>query len=294
MDRPRQPFVQLKEGLKAPIIIILLAVVFALQGCFSRTVPQSAPQTSDSTGGGYYGGDRPPSSIPKNLDAIPDAVVRAEPRSKTGNNPYEALGKRYVPMRDARGFTQTGMASWYGKKFHGRRTSSGEPYDMFAMTAAHPVLPLPSYVEVENLNNGKKVVVKVNDRGPFLHNRIIDLSYAAAHRLDIVNQGTGRVYIRVLTPPNSQSAISTSITSDLYQIQVGAYNEWQNASNTRQLLQLAGFPLIPVEEGELLALGLPYRVVVGPVADINSANQWQQRLKSMLGHDVSIKPLRLP
>ena len=275
-------------------VVLLLIAFISLQGCFSRGVQQQPSATVDSSGGGYYGGDRPPSSVPENLDDIPDAVVTAEPRSRTGNNPYEALGKKYYPMQEAAGFTQVGMASWYGKKFHGRRTSSGEPYDMFAMTAAHPVLPLPSYVEVENLSNGKKVVVKVNDRGPFLHNRIIDLSYAAAHQLRIVQQGTGRVRIRVLTPGNTQTIASTNVLNDRYQIQVGAYNEWQNASNVRELLRLAGYPLIPVEEGELLSSGLPYRVLVGPIPDINAANQWQQKLKGMLGHDVSIMSLRLP
>ncbi len=153
----------------------------------------------DSSGGGYYGGDGPPvQSV--DLDKIPNAVPRREPRSRYGNHTYKVFGKRYVPMKSAKGFRQKGIASWYGKKFHGRRTSSGETYDMFKMTAAHPTLPLPTYVRVTNLDTKKQIIVKVNDRGPFLHGRIIDLSYAAAHKLGIARKGTGRVHILALTP----------------------------------------------------------------------------------------------
>ena len=150
------------------------------------------------SGGGYYGGDSPPRELPDNLDAIADAVPRVLPLSATGNRPYVALGKHYRPWASADGYVARGVASWYGQKFHGRRTSSGEPYDMFAMTAAHPLLPLPTFVRVTNLANGRAVVVKVNDRGPFLHGRIIDLSYAAAHKLGIAKPGTGYVEVRAI------------------------------------------------------------------------------------------------
>ena len=156
---------------------------------------------------GFFGGlqpsgprDGPPST---RLDPakITDAVPREEPRSRAGNHsPYTVLGKRYTVMPSADGYVQRGDASWYGKKFHGRLTSNGERYNMYAMTAAHKRLPLPTYVEVKNLRNGKTVVVRVNDRGPFHGGRIIDLSYAAAVKLDIVGSGTAPVEVRAIDP----------------------------------------------------------------------------------------------
>ncbi|GJL80845.1 MAG: lipoprotein [marine bacterium B5-7] len=152
--------------------------------------------SSTGTDGKYYQDDGPPKAGkgPK-PEAVADAVPRDEPLSRSGNSPYQALGQNFVPMKSARGFHEEGYASWYGRKYHGRRTSSGEIYDMYAMTAAHPTLPLPSYVRVRNLDNGRVVVVKVNDRGPFLNNRVIDLSYMAALKLGIVGSGTGRVEV---------------------------------------------------------------------------------------------------
>lgn len=144
--------------------------------------------------------DRPPTDPPDvDLDDIPDAVPRDEPRSRSGNPAeYEVFGRTYRTLPSAEGYEEEGIASWYGEEFHGRSTSSGEPYDMYAMTAAHRSLPLPSYVEVTNLDNGRTVVVRVNDRGPFHGNRLIDVSYAAAHRLGLIGPGTARVRIRAL------------------------------------------------------------------------------------------------
>ncbi len=167
--------------------------------CIGLALAACGGNKRNKSGGGYYGGDSPPTRT-MDYDKIPDAVPRREPRSRYGNNPYKALGKRYRPMKSAKGFRQKGIASWYGKKFHGRRTSSGETYDMFKMTAAHPTLPLPTYVSVTNLDTKKKIIVKVNDRGPFLHGRIIDLSYAAAQKLGIARKGTGRVLINAIVP----------------------------------------------------------------------------------------------
>ena len=139
----------------------------------------------------------------------PDAVVKNEPRSRSGNPAsYEVFGKRYFVLPTAEGYDETAIDSWYGSKFHGRRTSSGETYDMFAMTAAHKTLPLPTYVEVTHLGTGKRIVVKVNDRGPFVEGRIIDLSFAAARKLGIDQVGTARVRVRALsvnTGNNSES-----------------------------------------------------------------------------------------
>ena len=134
--------------------------------------------------------------------AIPDAVPKVEPKSRYGNPAsYAVYGKRYYPLNASDGYRERGIASWYGTKFHGRRTSSGEPYDMYAMTAAHKTLPLPTYVRVTNLENRRSVVLRVNDRGPFHTNRIIDLSYTAASKLGILSKGTGSVEVLALDPP---------------------------------------------------------------------------------------------
>jgi rare lipoprotein A len=138
---------------------------------------------------------------PADVAHVPDAIPRAEPRSAHGNPPfYEVYGKRYTVLASASGFVERGVASWYGPDFHGHNTSSGEPYDMYAMTAAHKTLPLPCYARVTNLANGRSVVVRINDRGPFVANRIVDLSYSAALRLDLVRTGTGFVELRTLEP----------------------------------------------------------------------------------------------
>jgi rare lipoprotein A len=156
----------------------------------SRPAP-AQPPVVQRRGGAYYQDDGPGDNAPPNLELTPDAVPKDEPplRSAT-NRTYVVFGKTYTPITDNRPLHQRGIGSWYGRKFHGQKTSSGEPYDMYAMTAAHPTLPIPSYVRVTNVANGKSVVVKVNDRGPFHSDRIIDLSYTAALKLDYVNQGS--------------------------------------------------------------------------------------------------------
>ncbi|OGT15717.1 MAG: hypothetical protein A2342_08700 [Gallionellales bacterium RIFOXYB12_FULL_54_9] len=145
--------------------------------------------------GGYLAGDGPGANPPANMDEIPDAVPKNEPLHRYANRPYVALSKTYTPLRTPGNFKQRGVASWYGKKFHDRRTSSGEKYDMYAMTAAHPTLPIPSYARVTNVSTNKSVVVRINDRGPFMHNRAIDLSYTAAHKLGLSNHGSSTVEI---------------------------------------------------------------------------------------------------
>ena len=158
--------------------------------------------TASGPRGGAIGSTRDGAPSHKvDVTSIPDAVPRAERRSKYGNpTTYTVAGKAYRIMSDSEGYVESGVASWYGTKFHGRRTSSGEPYDMHAMTAAHKTLPLPTYAEVTNLQNGRKVIVKINDRGPFHDNRLIDLSHAAASKLDILATGTGLVEVRAITP----------------------------------------------------------------------------------------------
>ena len=173
-------------------------VALTLAGCATR------PLSTDTQRAG--------SAVPPDLPG--DAVPRPEARSRYGNGPlYEVFGQRYQVLDSSYGYVEQGVASWYGKKFHGRLTSSREPYDMYAMTAAHKSLPLPTYVEVRNLSNGRSVVVRVNDRGPFVKNRLIDLSYAAAQKLGIVRDGTGMVEVRAISfdpPPEEQQLVRTS------------------------------------------------------------------------------------
>ena len=172
-----------------------------------KTSPYAAAREDLSKRGDYVAGglfrpgeaDTVPDHIP-DVDAIPEPEVRAEPRARTGNKDYSVLGKRYRVLDSAADYVEQGGASYYGNKFHGRRTSSGEVYDMYAFTAAHKTLPLPSYARVTNLDNGKSVVVKVNDRGPFHPGRVIDLSYAAAVKLGYREKGTARVEVRALHP----------------------------------------------------------------------------------------------
>jgi rare lipoprotein A len=151
-------------------------------------------------GGAYYKDDGPGDEIPDNLDDIPDAQPRLEPLHRFANRPYVVLGKAYEPYSSLRPHQERGVASWYGKKFHGQKTSIGEPYDMFSMTAAHPTLAIPSYVRVTSVGNGKSVVVRVTDRGPFHADRVIDLSYAAAHRLGYVDNGSTLVEVESVLP----------------------------------------------------------------------------------------------
>jgi rare lipoprotein A len=172
----------------------------------TKPAPQK-PQYTLKRGGGFYQDDGPGDSVPDNLDAIPDAQPRAEPLHRFANRPYSVLGRDYVPSQELRPYKARGIGSWYGRKFHGQKTSIGEPYDMFAMTAAHPTLPLPSYVRVTNLANGKSVVVRVNDRGPFLHDRVIDLSYAAAWKLGYIGSGSAQVEVESVLPGDAPKEV---------------------------------------------------------------------------------------
>ena len=187
----------------------------------ARTTP-ALPPVVQRRGGAYYQDDGPGENAPPNLEATPDAVPKDEPPLRGATNrAYVVFGKTYTPITDNRPLHQRGIGSWYGRKFHGQKTSSGEPYDMYAMTAAHPTLPIPSYVRVTNVGNGRSVVVRVNDRGPFHSDRIIDLSYTAALKLDYVNQGStlvevervregDRVLLAAATPPPAAIASQPS------------------------------------------------------------------------------------
>ena len=218
--------------------------------------------------------DDAPSERSENV-VTADAVPHAEPRSRYGNpKSYVVFGKRYHTLETSRGFTERGIASWYGTKFHGRRTSSGEIYDMYAMTAAHKNLPLPTYVQVTNLDNGKQVVVKVNDRGPFVDGRIIDLSYSAATKIDMLRKGTARVEIRVLTPGESVPPVSTNSPAANYGIyvQAGAFVDVGNAESLH--IRLQAIPVSPVRVQRLVSAGRILQAVrVGPFVSSAKAQQ---------------------
>ena len=176
--------------------LLLAAVAVFLAACGSAPKkPSQGSFDAQKKGPSYYSDDGPPESVPANLADIPEAVPKDEPYNKFANKPYTVFGRTYVPVLNREPTRERGIASWYGKKFHGQKTASGETYDMFAMTAAHPTLPIPSYARVTNLKTGKSVVVRVNDRGPFHTDRIIDLSYAAASRIGIAGPGSGMVEV---------------------------------------------------------------------------------------------------
>ena len=215
------------------------------------------------------------------LSSIPDPAPRDEPRSRYGNpRSYVVNGKQYFTLPSARGFTQRGIASWYGPKFHGRRTSSGETYDMYKMTAAHKTLPLPTFVAVRNLATGREVVVRVNDRGPFHGDRIIDLSYAAALKLEFARKGTELVEVRALDA-GTAAAPAGDIRQDgparsdepirLF-VQAGAFQAAANA--TRLQARLTAESKWPVRVRQAMFDGrVMYRVWLGPVPSVEEAIQ---------------------
>ncbi len=300
-------------------LLLIAAATLLLAACSStpkKSPPTAAPTAPSSAGGsrsgGYYQDDGPGANVPSNLDSIADAVPRTEKFHSGANKPYTVFGRTYVPMLNNDAFRQRGVASWYGRKFHGNTTSTGEIYDMYAMSAAHPTLPLPSYVRVTNPANGKAVVVRVNDRGPFHSDRIIDLSYAAAHRLEIAQRGSGSVMIErvfagdvpVAPPPPWNTAatplvpppgISTSpapptiatspITSDGAQLylQLGAFGAQDNANIFRdRMMRELDWNREPLNV--VFKDGL-WRVRLGPYASRVEAEAIQARVKE--SHDFS-------
>jgi rare lipoprotein A len=223
------------------------------------------------------------SSTPTTRDAVP----RAEAYSKYGNPAsYEVLGQRYEVMKDNRGYRETGIASWYGPGFHGKRTSAGEEYDMYAMTAAHKTLRIPCYVEVTNLQNGRRAVVRVNDRGPFHDNRIIDLSFAAAQKLGVVGTGTALVEVRHLdvdqAPPPQENApvqLATPVPEwgrNVF-LQVGAFSDATNAERLRLRLASARIDQVDVARRPD---GL-HRVRIGPLGSVEQADELARQLDAL-------------
>ncbi len=204
-------------------LALLSTLIFA--GCSTSSAPNNKTASASKyagkkfipakKGGGYYLDDGPGDLIPANLDSIPDAIPVDEPNHRWANRPYAALGVNYTPDTSNRPYQASGTASWYGKKFQGKRTSSGEAYDMFAMTGAHPTLPIPSYVRVTNKRNGKTVVVRINDRGPFHKGRLIDLSYAAAYKLGYVDTGSASVSVERVWPDDRVNSTTRLAANEL-------------------------------------------------------------------------------
>ena len=203
-----------KTAKHAPIVDMAPAQVGnAVPAETNLSVPSSTAAPVQASGA-YLAGDGPGADTPANLDSIPDAVPKAEPLHRYANRQYTAMGKTYTPLEAPGNYKEIGIASWYGKKFHGQRTSIGEVYDMYGMTAAHPTLPVPSYARITNTANKKSVIVRVNDRGPFLHDRIIDLSYTAAYKLGIIGSGSAEVEVESLAVDGSAPlAISTVLSA---------------------------------------------------------------------------------
>lgn len=181
-------------------VLLLAALLTACGSAPKRSGPVERAPAGGGGGGGYYLDDGPGATPPANIDAIPDAVPKLEPLSRGSMRPYTVMGRNYTPMTQLTPYKARGVASWYGRRYHGKQTSSGDIYDMYAMSAAHTILPIPSYARVTNLANGKSVVVRVNDRGPFIDSRLIDLSYTAAYKLGILGGGSGMVEVESIVP----------------------------------------------------------------------------------------------
>jgi rare lipoprotein A len=292
----------------------LLSLVAGLLAIACATKPAQAPASAapapiPAAKPGYYKDDGPGENVPSNLDTIPDARPRLEPLSRSANRPYTVFGREYVPATSLRPYKERGIASWYGRKFHGEKTSIGEIYDMYAMTAAHPTLPLPSYARVTNVATGKSVVVRVNDRGPFLHDRVIDLSYAAAYRIGTAQKGSGEVEVEAIIPGESVIASATPLppvaptpaavpaaggqvadagtpipvapSDGGFAVQLGAFANYANAQNFVAHLANQLAPL-GVESRIRQVSGL-FRVFVGPYPTREEAKQTADRLRDALG-----------
>jgi rare lipoprotein A len=302
-----------------PRIFALCAIAALLAACGSTTKQEPPPSPSGSpsapapsASSKYYKDDGPGDSPPANLDAIPDATPRLEPLNRFANRPYTVLGKDYVPATALRPYKERGIASWYGRMFHGQKTSNGETYDMFAMTAAHPTLPLPSYARVTNIATGRSVVVRVNDRGPFLHDRVIDLSYAAANRIGVAAKGSGEVVVEAIIPGATGTVVAAAPLPPVvaaapaqpaetpqiapisresaggFAVQLGAFQNFNNAQAFLAHVQ-AQLATAQVEPRVREVNGL-YRVYVGPYPERDEAKRVADRLTGAFGFATAIAP----
>ena len=248
------------------------ALCLGVAGCFSPAPRPSPTETAPVA-----------ETPPPPPETVPEVVPHAEPRSRSGNPPfYDVFGKRYYVLSSSVGYVERGVASWYGPGFHKVRTSTGETYDMYGMTAAHKTLPLPAYVSVTNLQNGRSIVVRVNDRGPFVGNRIIDLSYTAASKLDMLRNGTAMVEVRSIDPPTPALTASTAaaatatesappsaapIANTALFVQAGAFSDPANAERLAEKLRGGSYGKVFVRDNEIAGRRM-YRVRIGPVPDV--------------------------
>jgi rare lipoprotein A len=305
-----------------PSSFILGAALVAsalLSGCGSAPQRETVSKPSPTRGGGYYLDDGPGANPPADLEAIPDAVPRVEAIRPATSRPYTVMGRSYTPMTALEPYKARGIATWYGRRYHGKPTSSGETYDMYAMTAAHTTLPIPSYARVTHLASGRSVVVRINDRGPFVEGRIIDLSYTAAHKLGVLAGGSAMVEVETLFPgssppppvvavvkPEPEPMVPASppaptvpaatpaapepipVTTDAgrYYLQLGAFGSKENAESF-----LARLKTLPGAAGNLHihARDQLYRVHAGPYASQADARSAADRLAEALG----VRPLVL-
>ena len=270
----------------------LIVVALALTAC--GTAPKKPPPSAK-----YYLDDGPPDRVPDNLASVPDAVPRDEPFHRYANRPYTVFGQTYVPVVNKETFKQRGYASWYGKKFHGHKTASGETYDMFAMTAAHPTLPIPSYARVTNLKTGESVVVRINDRGPFHSSRIIDLSYAAAARVGVALPGSAMVEVeRVfagmppapviepsLTPPAVETPVLVEDPAGVW-LQLGAFATREAAENFRD--KVASELVWYHEPIQIASRDGVHRVRLGPCRNRDEAAAISAKVAQTLGFTPTI------
>jgi rare lipoprotein A len=256
------------------LAISAVALVVSLSGCMSEPQVAPAPARRLPPPPAAPAQALPPASIPWSAQAVPDAVPKIEPRSRYGNPPfYEVFGRRYYVLSSSSAYVERGVASWYGPGFHEIRTSTREPYDMYGMTAAHKTLPLPAYVRVTNLQNGRSVVVRVNDRGPFVNNRIIDLSYTAAAKLDMLRDGTAMVEVRSIDPtlqapePIAAPIAAPPVPAVALYVQAGAFADPANAERLAGRLRGGGYGKVFVRD-DVIAGREMYRVRIGPVPDV--------------------------
>jgi rare lipoprotein A len=268
-------------------LIVLTGLLTQFIGCYSPSTRQIATTQVDG-----------PPSFNIDVSKIPDAEPKAEARSNYGNPAsYVVYGKRYHVLKSSENYVERGIASWYGSKFHRKRTSSGEPYSMLTMTAAHKSLPLPTYAQVTNLSNHRKAIVKINDRGPFRENRIIDLSYVAAKKLGITSTGTGLVEVRAINPRQYKAIVSEPVptivavkqnASPRLYLQIGAFSKRENADHlSNQILHFAKAPVSihsTVRNSKTL-----YRVQIGPIVSVDRSDVLHQELKQRgLGNPVTV------
>jgi rare lipoprotein A len=244
--------------------------------------------------GGYYKDDGPDGAPPVDLDKIADAEPRPEALNPRANDPYVVFGRQYVPEMEFSAHRKQGTASWYGRKFHGQRTLSGEIYDMYAMTAAHPTLPIPSYARVTNLQNGKSVVVRINDRGPYASGRMMDVSFAAAYKLGFAETGIAAVEVESIVlagpvPSDASPVAETGIpltteTAGIY-LQLGAFSARANAENFRDNIQKQ-LPWLR-QPLQVQARAKLFRLHLGPYRNRSEANAVAEQIRA----ELDFKPL---